>query len=361
MISSNHYHNELHLTTELDKIFYDNWLFVATKTELANNNDFVTLDIGKHAIVVQNFRGNVKAYKNICLHRFSKIQTQRKGNRPFFCAYHGWAYTPDGAAIVPPKFQDEAIPKDCLKLDTYEVASCGAFYFIKLNAENSQTLQDFLGEYYSILENFSNNFGKEIYNEVMPHDANWKLLIENVLECYHCKTVHSETFIPMGIGMALPTNIRSFSKHNDCEYPKVQSAKLEAKANKLAFLNYKKYKHESYHHLYIYPNLFISSTEGNLLYVGSFTPTSPTHTDLIVRFYSPVLEIPEDVKVSNFFVEAYFEASIGSALTVLQEDKVVLENIQSVVHKIDRNPIFGKEEFRIDSFYNNYFSDINHQ
>jgi len=357
MITSNAYHNQSLYEQELATVFGNNWIFVGTDFDLGKNNDFITLDVGDIPVVVQNFRGVVKAFRNICLHRFNKIQTERKGNRPFFCTYHGWPYLPSGKPVLSKKFREDFADLDCLKLDEFEVDKCGIFYFLKPSVSDTG-LRDYLGDYYSVLETFGEALGKEIYNEEMPHKANWKLLVENVLECYHCKTVHTETFIPMGIGILPPENFRTCLKHNDCEYPKTQSEQLDTKQKKLSFLNFRKKHHSSYHHIYIYPNLFISSTEGNLFYIGSFIPENVGKTQLNVRFFSPSLSIPEGEKVNDFLVNAYNEISVQSGLAVLSEDKVILENIQLVSSKIDREPIFGKEEFRIEHFYNAYFSDI---
>lgn len=359
MITSKQYHDEKYFDHEVSSIF-SGWLFVGMESELQNANDFVTLDVGRHAIVVQNFRGTIRAFKNICLHRFSKIQLLRKGNRPFFCSYHGWSYNQNGEALVGSRFKQDGEKADNLKLDEYPLEKCGSFYFVN-TSNDQQSLNDFLGDYYRILQSFSEYLGKELYNDEMPHNANWKLLIENVLECYHCKTIHAETFIPMGIGSLPATNFRNYNKHNDCEYPKKEAEQLNVKEGKLSFLKYRRLKHTSYHHHFIYPNLFVSSTEGNVFYVGNLVPLSGGKTNLIVRVYAPVIDQPSDVKVNTFLINAFSEASVQSTLNVLMEDKVILENIQEVIGKIDREPIFGKEEFRIEHFYTNYFQDIHAQ
>jgi choline monooxygenase len=357
MISSKHYHLGSIFNEELEKIFSGGWIFACISTELANHNDFVTVDLGKFVIAVQNFKGVIKAYKNICLHRFYKIQTQKKGNRPFFCGYHGWSYNALGEALVSSQFQQEVNQHGCLKLESYQIEAVGNFCFVKLD-DSSISLKEFLGDYFNVLQNFSHHIGQQIFSTTLQHKANWKLLVENVLECYHCKTVHSESFIPMGIGMLKATNFRNSQQHNDCEYPKKPTDRLEKRSKKLSFLNHRKLKHESYHHVFIYPNLFLSSTEGNLFYVGNFTPLTPLMTDLDVRFFEPIIEAPAGEVLNKFLMSAFYETSIESALNVLLEDKVVLEEIQSVVDKIDRNPIFGNEEFRINNFYTHYFKAI---
>jgi phenylpropionate dioxygenase-like ring-hydroxylating dioxygenase large terminal subunit len=46
--------------------------------------------------VLQNFKGEIRAFANICSHRFNRIQTEPRGNRPLMCAYHGWNFDESG-------------------------------------------------------------------------------------------------------------------------------------------------------------------------------------------------------------------------------------------------------------------------
>lgn len=359
MISSFHYHDNNHFIKELDTIFKNNWLFVGTESELAKNNDFVTLDIGDYSVVVQNFRGAIKAFKNVCLHRFARLQTKRKGNRPLFCQYHGWAYTASGNPIVSENFRQDAKELSCEKLEEYEIEKCGIFYFVKVSG-NPQSLTDFLGDYYPLLEEMSSAIGEEVHNREMPHKTNWKLLVENVVECYHCKILHANSLVKLGFGAILPVNYRESSKHNDCEYPKSKNLKdEEAKTKRLSFLQYRLRQHESYHHIFIYPNFFVASLEGTAYNITNIIPLSATESVLNVRLHSPKLAVPDDAApVGRAIFSAFGEMITASNIVILNEDKETLESIQSVIAKVDRTPLFGKEEFRIDHFYRNYFSDV---
>ena len=67
---------------ELDAVFQPSWLCVGLAHNLREHNDFITYHIGQRQIVVQNFHGELKAFKNVCSHRFSRIQCEQRGNRP---------------------------------------------------------------------------------------------------------------------------------------------------------------------------------------------------------------------------------------------------------------------------------------
>jgi phenylpropionate dioxygenase-like ring-hydroxylating dioxygenase large terminal subunit len=102
-ISPYHYHNQEVFEKEKSQIFHNNWIFVAFGNDLLNHNDFVTKTIGGIPIVIQNFNGNIKAFMNVCSHRFSTIQNEEKGNRALFCPYHGWSFDKEGMPNGIPK------------------------------------------------------------------------------------------------------------------------------------------------------------------------------------------------------------------------------------------------------------------
>ena len=84
-INPEYYHLPEVFKTEQEKIFKKVWNFVAFTYDLQNENDFVTLTIDSAPIVIQNFKGQIKAFSNIFSNRFSLLQTEKKGNRRLFC------------------------------------------------------------------------------------------------------------------------------------------------------------------------------------------------------------------------------------------------------------------------------------
>ena len=63
------------LARELEAVFKPSWLCLGFVDDLKSDRDFITAQIGPHSIVVQNFGGELKAFRNVCSHRFSRIQT----------------------------------------------------------------------------------------------------------------------------------------------------------------------------------------------------------------------------------------------------------------------------------------------
>lgn len=325
--------------------------------ELKNNYDFLTFNYLGQNIFIQNFKGEIKAFQNICLHRFNDIHKEPYGNRVATCLYHYWTYNKKGQVIgmsCKNSFEEDKIKK--LELKEFEVQSCGEFIFIKLNSENKITLSEFLGDLYKNIEEFSKHFSSKSIDYNIEHNCNWKLLVENVLECYHCASVHDNSFAKMGYGFIKPEKFGIFKEHSWCEFPKKGIYK-EKKIIEDMF-NSRTLKIDGYLHFYIYPNAFISSVEGKGFYLGFLFPESVDKTNLRVRYFLPKIEKKLSESDKNIF-DFIISSSHDSLNLVLNEDKNIIEGIQKNLNILkDHSPIFGNEEFRINSFYNNFAQKV---
>ncbi len=191
------------------------------------------------------------------------------------------------------------------------------------------------------------------------HVANWKLLVENVLECYHCSTVHKNTLVPIGMGFLDPQNHFSENMHDTIDYPLLNTDKQVERNKKLSFLDKRKFIHNSFRHFFIFPNLFISSTDGILFYIGRLDPLSVNQTNLLVSFHKPVFD--DLAHRENVLIDLFYNEGFDSFFNVILEDKKVLENIQSNLISVPKETqIFGNQENRVSSFHKSLQSIINY-
>ncbi|WP_281234398.1 aromatic ring-hydroxylating oxygenase subunit alpha [Flavobacterium gelatinilyticum] len=350
MIKNLRYIDEEVYQKEKSLFINESWILAAHKNELVNNNDFVAFEYFDNKIFIQNFNGTIKSFQNVCLHRFNTIHEESFGNRVSSCLYHNWKYGKKGNVVglmCRNSFERDQINE--LKLKEYEVAECGDFIFLKLNKDFNQTLKEYLGNIYQPLEEISRHFGTKTIDYSIEHKVNWKLLVENVLECYHCTAVHENSFAKMGFGSAAPEKFDFFNAHSWCEFPKADGVK----ANKIIekSLTDRTFKTQGYLHFHIYPNAFVSSVEGKGFYLGFMLPESPSKTNLRVRYFSSKFERELNESEQNI-IDFINNSSNESLDLVLNEDKKIIENIQSnLVNFKDHSPIFGEEEFRILKYY----------
>lgn len=330
------YFKEEVFDVEMD-LWKSQFLFVGLSSDLKKHNDFITLNTAFANIVIQNFRGEIKAFDNVCLHRFSSIQSESKGNRPLVCPYHSWGYDSNGCTRMHSK-----------QLRNYPVEIVGVFVFVKLSIDPELNIQQFLGSFYDKLLEISSAVNSQlgVGETSIKHYANWKLLVENVLECYHCQSVHKESLGVLGLGKGIPYNYNSINFHNSIEYPLEMDTK-SINPKKLDFLETRKLKHESYLHMYIFPNLFISSSGGRFFYVGRMDPMNSRMTQLKMNFLSP-----EASGSNEMVLKAYLDLNRENTIKVVMEDKSVIENLFVNMEKVqDGEQIFGSLEERITDFH----------
>lgn len=347
----NYYRPEL-LTEELDKLFEPHFQFGAMKSELAAHRDFVCVDYQGTAVVLQNFKGEIRAFANVCSHRFNRLQIEDRGNRTLTCRYHGWTFDEAGYPHGMPKREGfDCQDRERLCLTRYAVETCGELVFFK-KGEGGPSLREYLGGFYDLLARISSYFGAEIDSGVTPHRANWKLLVENVLECYHCAVVHQDTFVrALGIGKKGIEGIEYAGPHSSSHFPRTELATESRRLKALAYLDAREYSHDSFFHIYIFPNLFISSTQGLSFYIGQALPVSASETNLRFRLFEPKLALTRGQRASQDLINRS-GSELGSK--VIEEDRAILEQVQKGIELSQKAGIIGKDEVRIARFMDAY-------
>jgi phenylpropionate dioxygenase-like ring-hydroxylating dioxygenase large terminal subunit len=353
MIPKENYYSRSVFEKEMEALFNGGYQFAALTTELANDRDFVCLDYFGTAIVVQNFKGKIKAFQNVCAHRFNRIQTEERGNRALTCMYHGWTYDETGFPSGMPKraqYVSETGDNAALCLTRYDVAICGIFVFV-VRAPSKADLKTQLGSFYEVLEGLSEHIGLETHYSNVPHKANWKLIVENVIECYHCPTVHQETFMFYGFGKAPMQDLVIDGSHSSCHFPREEAVNEDLMRRGLSHLNGRSLKHRSYYHIHVFPNLFVSSTQGTSFFVGQLLPVSEEETLLRIRYFEPKMEWKSWYRTRQDRINV---ETVDVGLRLVEEDRSILENIQRGMRLSDRPGALGADEVRIAAFAKQY-------
>jgi Rieske 2Fe-2S family protein len=197
-----YYTDERVFALEQAKIFEDMWFCAIRGSDIPNPGDFRTVQVGSESLLIsRSRRGEVRAFFNVCRHRGAQICTEESGTvkRAFQCPYHAWTYDLDGKLIAAPnltKMPD--IDRVQYGLRSVHLREWLGYVWVSLADEPPsfestvmQEIVDRLGE----VENLDHydlahlSVGRRIVYDVK---ANWKLIVENFMECYHCATIHPE-------------------------------------------------------------------------------------------------------------------------------------------------------------------------
>jgi glycine betaine catabolism A len=185
---------------ELDRIWYDTWLLAGRADQLGRPGDFFLRAIGgESAIVVRNREEQVSVFYNVCRHRGSRLCTDETGtlkNSAIRCPYHSWTYeTHRGALIAAPNIPQgqHGFDKANFSLHPVRTESWAGFVWINFNPD-APPLATALGlpetaAFYKRYCLDTLKLGKLISYDVQ---ANWKIVMENGLECLHCSHIHPE-------------------------------------------------------------------------------------------------------------------------------------------------------------------------
>jgi phenylpropionate dioxygenase-like ring-hydroxylating dioxygenase large terminal subunit len=195
------YFSEEIFRLEKERIFYREWFCAGREDEVPGPGDYLALDVaGESVLVVRTRQGRLAAHYNVCRHRGSRLAPEDgKGSigGAIRCPYHSWTYTLEGELRTAPFLDEESgFSKADLGLHPVGIESWGGFFFLNLTpAESSvrgHSLASQLGPVPERLRRYPLDqlrTGRRLVYEVA---ANWKVMLENYNECYHCGPVHPE-------------------------------------------------------------------------------------------------------------------------------------------------------------------------
>jgi phenylpropionate dioxygenase-like ring-hydroxylating dioxygenase large terminal subunit len=196
-ISADAYTDPAYFQREMALLGEHTWLFACFTDDLSQVDDWVRRSIAGVDVVVQNFRGELRAFENLCSHRFFPIRRTRVGNGTLRCGFHAWTFNREGVPTGIPRnaecFGLSREDQQRLALRRFHVATVGRFVFVSIG-ETPPPIRDYLGRYASLFEVLSDLFGRVQGMRVKAASANWKHCYELTLDDYHAQAVHPDSF-----------------------------------------------------------------------------------------------------------------------------------------------------------------------
>ncbi|WP_109465977.1 aromatic ring-hydroxylating oxygenase subunit alpha [Albibacillus kandeliae] len=176
--------------TDMETIFYRDWLFAIPACELEKPGAYVTHQVGAYGVVIVRGADNViRAFHNSCRHRGSVICNKAKGVSPkLVCPYHQWTYELDGRLLwareMGPDF--DASKHGLKPVHCRELAGL-VYICLADTAPDFDTFADLARPYLEV-HDLAN--AKVAHSTSIVENGNWKLVWENNRECYHCGGNH---------------------------------------------------------------------------------------------------------------------------------------------------------------------------
>jgi phenylpropionate dioxygenase-like ring-hydroxylating dioxygenase large terminal subunit len=197
-LPARYYFDPAILGAEREKIFFRSWQYVGHKSQVANPGDFLTgYVVDQPVFVVRDRAGDLRGYYNVCLHRAHELLKGAGSLRSaaITCPYHAWAYDFAGALQAAPNSKRlKAFNLEDFRLTPIRVEVLAGFVFVNLDP-NAKPMNEPLGWLEEDLRSRVPNFdGLKLHSmnrlDSIPIKANWKVVVDNYVECYHCPKAH---------------------------------------------------------------------------------------------------------------------------------------------------------------------------
>jgi glycine betaine catabolism A len=198
---------------DLAAIHERSWIFAGFDAELPEPGCYLSVPIGRSsALIVRDRTGGLRGFHNTCRHRGAQLCVAGRGQRSWIiCPYHQWSYDLDGRLANAPRMP-EAFDRTTHGLRPINVRTVAGSVYVCL-AEDPPAFDAFRDQLAPLLapHNLANT--RLAFESTMVVRANWKLVMQNARECYHCSVRHPElavTFPVKGRRPVQPADVARF-------------------------------------------------------------------------------------------------------------------------------------------------------
>jgi choline monooxygenase len=275
------------LRREQERIFRGTWQYVGHTGQLAEPGTFFTTTLGGLPVVVTRARdGEVRAFLNVCRHRGFPVASGSGKRATLQCPYHAWTYELDGSLRAAPRSDEEpAFPREQLGLCAIAVGTWGPFVFANSDRD-AEPLTVALGSMPAQVAELGLDVDSLVHYMRWESEsaANWKIVCENFLECYHCQVAHPQLAEVLDVSAdayALATEGRLSSQNGPLKSGGRHTMALEGELPRGQFH-------------FLWPNLTVNIFPGRPnISIGPVAPVTPHRTARFLDyFFGPDVDQP---------------------------------------------------------------------
>jgi glycine betaine catabolism A len=331
------------LDAERAQIFARRWVLVGRGAELDRRGAYLTAEVaGESVIVVRQADGGVRGMLNVCRHRGARILLDRHGacRRTIRCPYHSWSYGLDGTLQGAPNMRETVgDARAALGLQQVRVHEAHGCLWVNLDEGAPAFDEDIGAQLRARLPGEESLAGWELERLIDGHRvvydvaANWKLIIENFMECYHCASIHPELVsvipefrdgiasqaLPAGHGSPLRDDAGGFT--------------VDGRPGLPALPGLSPHEHRSYFAVTLMPNAFVNLFDDHVV-LHRLTPVAVDRTEVVcewlfapealagAREIGPTVELFDRVNRQDF--DACERCQLGAASRIYEHDNVLV-------------------------------------
>lgn len=180
---------------DLQAIIAKTWQWVCHVEKVRKPGDYIAVQIAGHPVaVVRDREGKLRAFYNVCKHRAHHLLEGNGNTTRIMCPYHAWTYKLDGQLVRAPHtetLEDFNVKDICL--DQVQVEEFCGFVYVNLDPQ-AASLSSQSGDLETEIRHWAPDIDNLTFGHRLTYDirSNWKNVIDNFLECYHCPTAHKD-------------------------------------------------------------------------------------------------------------------------------------------------------------------------
>jgi Rieske 2Fe-2S family protein len=177
---------------DLAAIFARSWILAGFEAELPEPGCTLALPVGRSSVLlVRDRQGGLRGFHNTCRHRGAELCAAGHGQRSWIiCPYHQWSYDLDGRLANAPRMP-AAFHRAQHGLRPVHVETVAGSIYVCLAAD-PPAFEAFRAQLAPLLAPHDLANAKLAFESTLVERANWKLVMENARECYHCVVRHPE-------------------------------------------------------------------------------------------------------------------------------------------------------------------------
>jgi Rieske 2Fe-2S family protein len=207
-LAARFYASESVFALERERLFHGQWFCAGRAEQVPARGDCLHVHVaGESVLIIRGKDDGLRAFYNVCRHRGSRLVrtpplpdpqhpaavSSTSMSAGVVCPYHSWTYNLDGGLRAAPYVQfDASCPKENFSLVPVHLDTWGGFIFLNLSTTPAQRLPEQLAVPARKLERYALADLRRGAQLIYDVRANWKVIMENYNECYHCGPVHPE-------------------------------------------------------------------------------------------------------------------------------------------------------------------------
>jgi Rieske 2Fe-2S family protein len=149
---------------------------------------------GEEVLLVRDGEGVLTAFSNVCRHRGHELAPigDAIDARLIRCPYHSWSYRFNGDLRAAPTFtQTPGFEMGDYPLLPIAVAEYLGWVWIDLSG-SAPPVEERFGNLSELAKPYETDRIETAAVHSYVIEANWKIIVENYNECYHCSSIHPE-------------------------------------------------------------------------------------------------------------------------------------------------------------------------